>query len=605
MNPLSSQCGGHTDPFTDAAALSEGDHDNILESTLPVGDDASLTLSADGVIVTDDGFNDSEPRLCGFFPTTHAKTIPFFHILNAQLLNNTISIHYVRPKRPKANSKVRLRTLIYPVSASADAAERWIARLLDGAYGIAQRSKRIKVLINPFAGATRSQVIYNKQIAPLFEAAGCQVDVEPTKYRGHAVEVARDIDVEAYDVLACASGDGLPMECFNGLGHKRNAMEALRKIAVVQLPCGTGNAMSWNLNGTDEPSLAALCIIKGIRTPIDLASVTQGNKRTLSFLSQSLGIVAESDLGTENIRWMGDFRFTFGFLVRLLGKTLYPIEYAVKTEIESKDDIKKHYACELSHLKHATETLPSSHMNKELEAQSGSGLPPLRFGTINDPLPPKDENSGWTRLESYPNLGNFYCGNMCWMAADAPFFPASLPNDGMLDLVTIDGDVSRLKAFKLMLAVGNGTFFDDEIVRIRKISAVRVIPRFGRPMEEISSHSLQDQATTTSSSNDNNNDTTTISPTSTAPKPPTGLLQRLFAKVASSGKTGFFSVDGEQLPWQPFQVEIHRGLGTVLSRTPGVYQYEGPRGWRDVEQQQNIQQEQGEGAVGQMGSVTS
>lgn len=52
MNPLSSQCGGHTDPFTDAAALSEGDHDNILESTLPVGDDASLTLSADGVIVT-------------------------------------------------------------------------------------------------------------------------------------------------------------------------------------------------------------------------------------------------------------------------------------------------------------------------------------------------------------------------------------------------------------------------------------------------------------------------------------------------------------------------------------------------------------------------
>lgn len=40
-----------TDPFSDAAALSEGSHDNILESTLPVGSDASLTLGADGLIV--------------------------------------------------------------------------------------------------------------------------------------------------------------------------------------------------------------------------------------------------------------------------------------------------------------------------------------------------------------------------------------------------------------------------------------------------------------------------------------------------------------------------------------------------------------------------
>lgn len=43
-----------SDPFSDTAALSDIDHDtnNILESTLPVGKDASLTLTADGVIVT-------------------------------------------------------------------------------------------------------------------------------------------------------------------------------------------------------------------------------------------------------------------------------------------------------------------------------------------------------------------------------------------------------------------------------------------------------------------------------------------------------------------------------------------------------------------------
>lgn len=82
--------------------------------------------------------------------------------------------------------------------------------------------------------------------------------------------------------------------------------------------------MSWNLNGTDSPSLAALAVVKGIRTPLDLCAVTQvvdgEEQRYVSFLSQSVGIVAESDLGTDHLRWMGDARFTWGFLSRLLGE---------------------------------------------------------------------------------------------------------------------------------------------------------------------------------------------------------------------------------------------------------------------------------------------
>ena len=47
---------------------------------------------------------------------------------------------------------------------------------------------------------------------------------------------------------------------------------------------------------------------------VDLFSVTQGGKRTVSFMSQSLGLMADLDIGTENLRWMGDARFVFGFL---------------------------------------------------------------------------------------------------------------------------------------------------------------------------------------------------------------------------------------------------------------------------------------------------
>jgi hypothetical protein len=47
---------------------------------------------------------------------------------------------------------------------------------------------------------------------------------------------------------------------------------------------------------------------------IDLLSILQSGKRSLSFMSQSVGLVADLDLGTEHLRWMGSNRFMYGFL---------------------------------------------------------------------------------------------------------------------------------------------------------------------------------------------------------------------------------------------------------------------------------------------------
>lgn len=400
---------------------------------------------------------------------------------------------------------VRVSYVNYAVEkASRGSALVWIAKLLDRAYGASQRNKRIKVLINPFGGAGKAAKWYGRDIEPIFAAARCEVDLEKTHYQGHAVEIAEKLDISAFDVIASCSGDGLPHEVFNGLGKKENAVEALSKVAVVQLPCGTGNAMSWNLNGTGSTSVAALCIVKGLKTPLDLISITQGDRRTLSFLSQSVGIVAESDLGTDNIRWMGSARFTYGFLVRLLGKTLYPCDLAVKVEIGDKPSIKGHYREELAN-KASLEERRAEYLTE--------GRPPLRYGSIKDDLP-----SDWNLLP-YDNLGNFYAGNMAYMAADTNFFPAALPSDGCLDLVTIDGDISRMSAIQCLLAVDKGTFFDIPHVTVRKISGYRIIPK--------------------------------------------------------GQKDGYISIDGEKVPFEPFQAEVHRGLGTVLSKSGHIYEAKG------------------------------
>ncbi|KAI4197863.1 MAG: hypothetical protein LQ346_002877 [Caloplaca aetnensis] len=487
---------------------------SIEQSTLIVGRTASLTLATDSLIVLDEGFAQKRQWNCfGLLrnDSTDTQAIPLYNILWAELSAFEITIRYAKPG---SRNTLHVATINYPIEKPAHPhAISWVENLLDRAYGESQRKKRIKVLINPFGGKGKAQKWYLRDIEPIFAAARCDVDVEKTQYRGHAVEIAEHLDPDAYDVVAACSGDGLPYEVFNGLGKKSDARQALEKIAVVQLPCGTGNALSLNLNGTDSPSMAALCIVKGIRTPLDLTSITQGDRRTLSFLSQSIGIVAESDLATEHLRWLGSTRFTYGILVRLLRKTVYPCDLAIKVEVATKAEVRDYYQRALKDRpvpeQHRGSLNPPSTAGRHLEV----GLPSLQFGTISDELP-----SGWT-LFPYEKLGNFYSGNMALMAPDTNFFPATLPNDGCMDLVMVDGDISRTAAIRSIMAVGSGTFFDMPHVQYQKISGYRIIPR--------------------------------------------------------NQKDGYISIDGERMPFEPFQAEVHRGLGTTLSKSGHFYEAPG------------------------------
>ena len=114
---------------------------------------------------------------------------------------------------------------------------------------------------------------------------------------------------------------------------------------------------------------------------------------------------------------------------------------------------------------------------------------------------------------------------MGYMAADTNFFPGSMINDGLMDLVTINGDVAPTKSLGIFTSMEKGRFFDHPLVRYRKITAFRIVPK-------------------------NQTD-------------------------------GYISIDGERIPFGPFQAEIHPGLATVLSKT-GRYESPGPLGWEQA-----------------------
>ena len=319
----------------------------------------------------------------------------------------TLTIDFAEPSAKGAVRPAQLAIpLAEPLDLPPDALETWVEALLARAYASVPRRRRAFVLVNPRAGPGGAAKKWEAEARPIFAAARLPLTVVTTEYSGHAADLCLALDVDAFDVVVVCSGDGLAHEVFNGLGRRHDARRALARLAVGHIPCGSGNAMACNLYGTSKPSTAALGIVKGLPTPMDLVSVTHGDERTLSFLSQAVGIMAEADLATEHLRWMGQARFTWGFLERFLVKKVYPCDLAVKVELEDKEAVVAHYRRERTG--GAAKAVSGAGVDGASEAASAGeeGLPPLRYGTIKDELP-----EGWELLP-HDKMGNFYCGNV-------------------------------------------------------------------------------------------------------------------------------------------------------------------------------------------------
>jgi sphingosine kinase len=73
-----------------------------------------------------------------------------------------------------------------------------------------------------------------------------------------------------------------------------------------------------------------LSTLTGQPMKADLFSVTMNSNRIYSFMSQAMGLMADLDIGTEHLRWMGDTRFLLGFLKGgKLGPNVLPLHLPI------------------------------------------------------------------------------------------------------------------------------------------------------------------------------------------------------------------------------------------------------------------------------------
>lgn len=406
----------------------------------------------------------------------HINTIPYKDVLACELIeDNSYKINYVIP----SGSTIKLKTSNISIDDSIasfsfkgqlDLSNEIIKR----AYSESQIKPSILILINPHGGPGKAKHIFQHDVKPILEAANADITVEETKYSKHATDIARDLDINKYDIIACCSGDGIPHEVINGFYQRSDkGVSAFDKIAITQLPGGSGNALSLSTHGSNDAKLATFNMLKSVRTKIDLMALTQlddeGNEVTkLSFLSQCYGTIADADIGTEHLRWMGPIRFDLGVAHKVITKARYPCELYVNYATTSKQEL-------------------TAFFNKYSE---GNNSPAGIEDSIHSSGPKLSERppSDWIQISTdlTDNINIFYVGNMPMMSADAQFFPAALPNDGTMDMVLTDCRTPVLKSIKALLSVDKGAHVEEEGVVHHKVRAYRLIPK----MSDTSNHHI-------------------------------------------------------------------------------------------------------------------
>ncbi|KAE9409702.1 hypothetical protein BT96DRAFT_913209 [Gymnopus androsaceus JB14] len=397
--------------------------------------------------------------------TTGSKksiTVPLHNVIAASYHpeSKLLKIAYVIKKKKKG-PLVLVQLDGQVQEANANSASNLAKTTLEWAYKDIKPNRRLKILINPHGGVGKGVALFNKLVEPVLRAAGCTLDVVHTKKTGDAYDIAKSLPLDKFDALLSVSGDGLVHEILNGFANHEHPRKALR-MPVTPIPTGSGNGLSLNLLGLEDGFdvvAASLNAIKGSPMHVDVFSFTQNGKQTISFMSQALGLMADLDVGTEDLRWMGDSRFVYGLLRGLI--KFKPCDVELSYKIVEKDKRKM-----FENLKLRDKTESDARPTEPIQDDS-STLPELKISL--------DDQEGWTTFQE--PLLYLYAGKGPYVGRDFMAFPVSLPDDGLIDIVAQSTtNFSRTDVLASFGGAPRGELYWHDSLHYLKANAYRIKP---------------------------------------------------------------------------------------------------------------------------------
>ncbi|KAL2932047.1 Sphingosine kinase 1 [Bienertia sinuspersici] len=351
------------------------------------------------------------------------------------------------------------RSLVLEAS-SLDSLQLWYEKLLLFLDSLG-RPKRLFVLVNPFGGKKSASKVFVDTVQPLLEDAEIQYTLLETQYHQHAKELAYGLDLTKYDGVVCVSGDGILVEVVNGLLHRSDWNTAI-KIPLGVVPAGTGNGVAKSLlDSVGDPCSAfnaTVAIIRGHRTSLDVATISQGKTRFYSVLMLAWGLVADIDIESEIWRWMGGARLDLYALKRIFQLRKYNgrIHFVPASGFED-------YTEKISQKVASAQDLPICSSSKQTGVQEGGYIGP------DIDL----ENMNWQTVEG--PFVSVWIHNVPWGSESAMAAPNAKFSDGCLDVILIR-DCPKMGLLSLMTDLSNGQHVKSPHVLYFKVKAFVLEP---------------------------------------------------------------------------------------------------------------------------------
>lgn len=339
------------------------------------------------------------------------------------------------------------------------------------------QSQRFLVILNPYSGGNGPKSksgalsIYETMVKPMLEQAGVEHDSLATTHGGHAKErmelrqsnnsdTAPDgngneggsndcsesewRDISEYDAIIAMGGDGILFEIFQGIHAREDEEELLSKLKFGIVPCGTCNGLAksilhWSDGADYTPIESVFQICKGHTSRLDLGSyqLAKTNKTYTSFLSFSWGLIADCDLESECLRWLGAIRTDVWAVYRGI---LFP----------------KRYRARFSYL--PCKSTNSENVSTKVELPEVDEALPKDWVTIED-----DFRVFWVCNTTHASYNIFTC-------------PMSKMNDGVFYVLIVRSSVSRLRLLQMLLKLETGGHVDCKGLEIVSCLAYRLEP---------------------------------------------------------------------------------------------------------------------------------
>jgi sphingosine kinase len=310
------------------------------------------------------------------------------------------------------------------------------------------RPLRYLLLVNPRSGPQRAgQSTAEKVVQPMLQQAGIVTTTCLTEYAGHARDRMKpndDDDIAHYDGLVLLGGDGIIHEVLNGIMDRPDGAEILQAKVLGVVGCGTANGYASSIAHESYeyygPLDETFLIAKGRHFRADLSkytTLTDTPRTYWSFLSFTWSIIADVDIESERLYWLGDMRFDIWAVWRIL--------------------FLRRYRGKLSYLPVDADTTPATLTDPSPLPTSTTEPLPSSWRTIDDQIVLL-----WVAHSTHAGMRTFHS-------------PPSRLRDGVFQILLVR-NVSRYQLTKIMLGLETGSHYQLPGVEYLTCTAFRLEP---------------------------------------------------------------------------------------------------------------------------------